>query len=195
MKSAKKKIIRRVTLCAVAGLIIVYRMVFCVPLWQFLSAIHFDIGGYLNNCPIGTVNFSPYRDDFELIAKYAYEFADNRVGFYEDFSGTFWLCDEGIMFHLKGKPEVELYEISDPKWAGAVDEHRDAYIGEFFYGEYRGYTVTENYLSVEGGYCSLVFTRNRRFPTEYINKCWETYHDPVVNVIKRANGWYEINIG
>ena len=100
---ATKKTIRRVILSAVIILIIIYRLVFCVPIWQFLDTIHYNIDGYISHLfRHAEVDFSPYKSDFELIVKYVYEFADNRVGFYENFSGKFSLKNNGIKFFLKG---------------------------------------------------------------------------------------------
>lgn len=110
-----------------------------------LDTIHYNMDGYISHLfRHAEVDFSPYKSDFELIVKYVYEFADNRVGFYEDFSGKFSLKNNGIKFFLKGYTDSEFYEINDPKWPDAVKNHRKAFYEEFFYGEYRGYSVTKN---------------------------------------------------
>lgn len=193
---ATKKTIRRVILSAVIILIIIYRLVFCVPIWQFLDTIHYNIDGYISHLfRHAEVDFSPYKSDFELIVKYVYEFADNRVGFYENFSGKFSLKNNGIKFFLKGYTDSEFYEINDPKWPDAVKNHRKAFYEEFFYGEYRGYSVTKNYICIEGGLNNLVFTKDRGYPDAYIDRWWSIEHYPIVDIIKLARGWYEIHIG
>ena len=55
--------------------------------------------------------------------------------------------------------------------------------------------MTKNYICIEGGPNILVFTKDRRYPDEYIDKWWSIEQYPIVDVVKHARGWYEIHIG
>lgn len=204
--NANKKRIPTILLAVVILLcqtIIVY-----IPAFQFLDAINYNIlaCAWDNFKYIFTdkIDLYEYRESYELISEYVYQFVDEHPDFYSVFRGDFYISKNGITFYYKNTyPDYSYpdnchydWEISDPKWPSI--NYWDAFPNDMRATE-PAWNVFPDVITYTGWrYCMLVYSRSGRLPSEFIrdirnaNRYWRT-PDDVINIIKHTGGWYELH--
>lgn len=210
MNTNKKRIPKRAgTILLAVVILLCQTIIVYIPAFQFLDAINYNIlaCAWDNFKYIFTdkIDLYEYRESYELISEYVYQFVDEHPDFYSVFDGGFYISKNGITFYYKDTyPDYSFpdncyydWEISDPKWPSI--NYWDAYPTNKYATEPRWH-VFPDVITHTGWMLDsmLVYSRSGRLPSEFIrdirsaNRCWRT-PDDVINIIKHTGGWYELH--
>jgi len=159
------------------------------------NSVHWNIGDYIKYRFMNAknVDFKPYRNELNLLVKQTYKFVEEYPNFFEDFTGEVSYTYDGIIFikkDLQYPKNRYFHEVTHEKWSVAAKDYSRAFSKNFKVGEGMSIWVYPNHI-VFFGYEYVVYTRNKQYPTELIKEIWNSELQ-VVNVIKYARGWYEI---
>ena len=181
-KSISPKRLKRIALILAAVLIL-------APIVGFFHSIDYNVSYLLRFLLYDHVQFKEHEEEFELLTEQMYLFVDSRPDFFEEFHGNFFFTEDGIKFSRERHEAAYFHPVEAEGWADAYHNYQDAFPewAKPGPGE-RVDRIFPNYIVFSS---TLVYTRDGKYPREYINHLKSVGHSPPI-VIKYAKGWYEV---
>ena len=171
--------LKRIAIVVVIGIPLVFAL-------NALDSIHYNIGGYIEyvfSWREPGVKFRQYEKEFELLVDQIYLFVDENPEFFNEFPEPCLFSEDGLEFYKEESDypnNIYRHEVTAEGWAEAVNS--------YCYGRGRP-IIRLNYISFVGGFTTLIYTRDGKYPQELMESI---YKDRKALVIRHAKGWYEI---
>jgi len=150
----------------------------------YLISIHFKIGYFIEHVLFSwrdTINFTPYKKEYELIVEQAYLFVDNQPSFFEKFARECSATEHGLIFYkrdLKYPESVYHQDIEELGWPEAVQNHYRAFPTSSKYSSEGSIHISSDYIIFNPHLTAgkLVYSKDGKYHKELIDSYWTEYN-------------------